>query len=638
MLSRVVRHRPNLGVRVCYRFYSDKHQNIEEFKKHQTEYNFGQTLQRKPGGFGDIDSSEQSLRNDPSLAKLRYNSPEYKEQLHKLELESRGDQQRQRAYYEFMERMKAIGAGALALVGIMTTYQVVMNYKYIKAYFNAKWYHNWDDSFVKDLKDPKGNTKSLENLTEKLFSQIDDQFIDALKPSETTPGIYLFGAITKSKLPSRIPGFDSKYYQDVLVRNDLVVAVDEAGHVYQYTPDMKQPEKINTPTRISRVYSSGDTLYYLSHNQKDLYHGHLAPESKAKGWFHLSLGSSISKVSFEDLERGEKIGKIVAGENHLLVLTSKGRLFEVNTATSPNNKGQYGLPNFIPSNTNATIPINSAYELKNLNYEIVGSGDKKSVQQRVFNDIGAGSFHNIASDTKNNVWSWGDNAFSQCGIEAATIGDFQAVPRLVFSASDLRKLIKFSLPDQLANGSIQVNKVACQKETTLIKVTFNHDADRTKDQSLILAFGNGLKGQLGLSRYLHKIGQPHVIKSLVGMKEYNTVAKTSVNIGVKDIVCGGNHSFVLLDNEGESKDVLVFGDNLDGQFGNGKCVKSSKPLYIPKLLEPADFEGSKTELVKKFNDQDRNRLQLLESTINGQRIEQGFAAGEDSSAIFYKKR
>lgn len=629
-------------IRIGLRSLSDKKSDIESFKKQKTVYRFGLSkdpeTEKRSIDFSDFDASQVDLREHPSLAGMRPNSPEYKQQLHALEQEARGEQEKSRSHYEFMERIKAIGAGGLALVGIISTYQLVMNYKYIKAYFNAKWNHNWDDSSIKDMKDPKENTKNLSNLTEKLDLEIDDDFIRSLQPSDTTPGIYLFGQVADKKFPARKKGFDSKYFLDVLVRNDLVVAIDDSGAVFQYSPTVDQLVKIKTPSRMSQVFLSGSKLYYLSANKKDLYCGSKEPTQSTSNWLTGSTSSSIRKVDIEGLERGEKIQKVSAGLNHLILLTSKGRLFEINSAENAMNKGQYALPIYSPTKLESTVPLNAAYELKTLNYEVVGSGQKKTLQPRVFKDIAVGSFHNIVVDSRNNVWSWGDNAFSQCGVESSTIGDIQPIPRLVFSIGDLHNIAKYSLPDKGAQGTLDIINVNCSDETSFLKLCYNHSKDPAQDQDLILGFGNGLKGQLGLSRYIHKIGLPLVIKSLIGMKEYDTVGQKTTNVGIKDVITGGNHTFIVLDNAGSGKDVLVFGDNNKGQFGNGKTVKSSKPLHLPKLLEPSDFEALKKELVKKVNDQSTNRLQLLECSINGQRIEQVLAAGEDSSAIFYRKK
>lgn len=640
MIARLAQQRLSLQARASIRRLSDKHRDIESFKKQKKQYNFGglsRDEQDTNVGFNDTETQGPDLRNHPSLEGLKVNSPDYKQQLYLLQQRAQRDQEKQRSKYELFERFKAIGAGAAALVGIVSTYQLIMNYKYIKSYLNAKWNHNWDDSSITNLNDPLGNKNNIANMIEKFNHEVDESFVSALKPSETSPGLYIFGAVANKKYPMRIPGFDSKYFLDVLVKNDLVVAIDEKGDVYHYSIKMKEPVKIQTPTKMSQVLFSGENLYYLSSNKKEIYYDQKDSTSTSTGWLGRSLNPSMSKISLEEFARGERVSKIVGGISHLLILTSKGRIFEINTAISPINKGQYGLPDFSPTNHSTVIPQNEIFELKNLNYEILINGEERLLQPRVFTDVSAGTNYNVAVDSKNNVWAWGDNSFGQCGIEASTIGAMQPVPKLVFSLKDLKKISQYSLPDGGAYGDFNIKKVSCADETTLVELTYNHVEDSSQNQDLLLGFGNGLKGQLGLSRYIHKIGLPLVIKSLVGMKEYDTVANKVCNVGVKEIVSGGNHTFVVLNNAGPSKDVLVFGENLSGQFGNGKTVKSSKPLNLPKLIEPSDFKGSRKDLIKKITDQSTNRLQLLQSKINGQSIQQVLTAGEDSSALYYKK-
>lgn len=637
MLPRLARQHFTHQAKASIRCFSEKHRDIESFKKQKTEYSFGglRHEQDKSIDLDNFESQEPDLTKHPSLANLRLNSPDYKQQLFLLQKMAQREKEKQRSKHELFERFKAIGLGAAALVGIITTYQIVMNYKYIKTYLNAKWYHNWDDSYITNLNDPLENTNNILNMIEKFNHEVDETFISTLKPSETTPGLYIFGAVANKKYPVRVPGFDSKYFIDVLVKDDFIVAIDEKGDVYQYSPKLKEPVKIKTPTKMSQVVNSGGNLYFLSHNKKDIYFGFADNTSQNSGWFGKSL--EMMKIPLENFKRGEMVHKIVSGENHILILSSKGRLFEINTSEAPINKGQYGLPDYSPTNGNVKIPSNILVELKNLNYEIVLDGEKRLLQPRIFNDISAGLYYNVAVDSKNNLWAWGDNSFGQCGIEASTIGALQAIPKLVYSLKDLRKISQYSLPDKGAYGDFNIRKISCADETTLVGITYVHSEDSSQNQDLLLSFGNGLKGQLGVSRYIHKIGLPIVVKSLVALKEYDTVNNKVRNVGAKEIVSGGNHTFVVLDNAGISKDVLVFGENLNGQFGNGKSVKSSKPLNLPKLLEPSDFEGSKKDLIKKVTDQSTGRLQLLQSKINGQPIEQVLAAGENSSAIYYKK-
>lgn len=169
----------------------------------------------------------------------------------------------------------------------------------------------------------------------------------------------------------------------------------------------------------------------------------------------------------------------------------------------------------------------------------------------------------------------------------------------------------------------------------------SNEEDPLKDQELLLSFGAGLKGQLGLSQYLHVASVPAVLKSLVGLTEFDEKAKEVRNIGIKNVVTGKDHIFVVLDNSGPNKDVLVFGDNTSGQFGNGKTFKSSKPVALPKLIEPSDFEAGETELkkrlAKKINNLTTNRLQLMDGVQIGKKsVEQVIAGGSDGSVLFYR--
>ena len=178
---------------------------------------------------------------------------------------------------------------------------------------------------------------------------------------------------------------------------------------------------------------------------------------------------------------------------------------------------------------------------------------------------------------------------------------------------------------------------------------YSDETNEAENQHVLISFGNGLKGQLGSSRFMHVCPQPQIVKSLNNLSEYNEFAGKVVNIGIKDVSIGNNHGFVTLNNIGDYKDVLTFGDNEFGQFGNGKVAKSSKPVRLPKLIEPEDFNNAELtkndkkvqrKLVRKVNDTTTNRLQLLDGVklANGTSIEQVIFAGDDSSAIFYKRK
>lgn len=637
------------------RYNSNKYKSIDDFNKQKTEFKFGY-------GVDEIDETEEANRKErleataegflefdplthPRLQGILPNSPEWKEQLFIIQKELQKEQEKQRRAYERNERLKGLGAGVFALVGIVSVYSFVMNYKYLKGWFLNKIHFDIDDSKVRDMKDPKENRKKMKNLVDRLSEELATTpgFVNNLKDSASIPGLYVFGGFSKNKLPARLNFFDGKLLQDVLISNDYLVVVDDLGKVYHYSPKFKEPIALNMPLKVSRVLKSGDGFYYLSKNQKDLYNGPKLDKlpKKYRGWFgSSSYNYPVEKLKLDALN-GEKVEQVSAGKSHLLILSSKGKLYGTITSSHFENKGQFGLPKYSPYEKSPSIVVNEIYDLANINNELVTTKEGKFIRQRTFATIASGENFNIACEANGSIWAWGANAFGQCGKDITSPDDVQPVPRLAYTLSELEKLVKYSLPKNGAGFKYSVKDVFASNETSFIRMESTNEEDPSKNQELLLSFGAGLLGQLGQSKYMHVASVPSVLKSLVGLTEFDEKAKATKNIGIKDVVPGGDHTFVVLDNSGPNKDVVVFGENIKGQFGNGKSVKSAKPVALPKLIEPSDFTeneaASKKKLAKKINNVTTSRLQLLDGAKIGKKsVEQVIAGGNDGLAIYYR--
>lgn len=634
------------------RHYSDKYLSINEFNKQKKEFLFGAPVDGATSANANtnkalvenngFDAPQLDILDHPRLQGLRPNSAEYKYQLHLIQKEFQADQEKQRAKWETAERFKGMAVGMAALVSIISIYSLVMNYKYLKQMYKGKYWFDIDESKVQDMNDPKGNTKSTDNKVERMAAEIGPEFIANLKDSTATSGIYLFGE-GNSKIPSRVPEFDGKFFSDVLVAKDYVVAVEESGIVYHYSSKLKHPVQVLLPRKVTSVVCSNGNFYYLGDNRKEIFVGGKidSDTTASTGWFRSGTTYPVNTIKFPDFARGEKIKTLSAGECHLVVLSSTGRIFESATSTQPTNLGQFGLPKYSPYAAKEQIPINEPFELTNINNQIVSVKDQKFVKPRTFISVTAGKNFNVACESNGNIWTWGDNSSGQCGRDVGSSTDIQQVPKLAYSAELLRNIVKYSLPDMAANGPLYVKEVYATDETAFVRLRYEDESAAGLDQDLLVSFGNGIKGQLGLSRYIHASSTPKVLKLFVGMSEYDEKLNKVVNVGVKDVSTGNDHVFVTLDNAG-SKDVLVFGDNDKGQFGNGKTVKSSKPLGLPKLVEPSDFEEvsqkSKRKLARKLNDQSTGGLQLIDGKMGKKTVEQVIVAGNDASAVFYRRK
>lgn len=612
----LLKGRPRIQI-LQSRWLADKN-SIDEFNKHKKDFHF-------------------------DLGRLQPTSSEAKYQKHLEDQKITMDQEQAKEKWEFFQRIKGVAIGSLALVAVLSGYQILMNYKSIKAYFRGLMDFNLDITKVKDMKDPTENTKTMANMMELMNAQIDDAFVSSLKDLATNPGVYLFGAINGRRVPVRAHEFDGKYLQDLVVTDKYVVGVDEKGKVFEYedSSDGHVFRSVSVPKKVSKAVVCNNNLYLLANDARTLYTKAVNSWVPRSRFFRLFESHGVASVPLE-MERGEKVTEISSGKCHLLILTSHGRLFEMNCAPSPTNKGQFGTPMLSNLLQNVQQPKpNVPFELTNMNYEVVVSNGAKSISRRQFTSVSATAFSNVAVEKNGNIWTWGDNSSCQCGKEKAANEDIQPLPRVAFNTADLANIAKTYLPKSFKRGSLMVQNVFSTSETNFVQACATDDElndsgvdQKISGQDLLFSFGNGLQGQLGISRYLQMVASPNVIRTLVGMQEYDESVNMLRNIGFKHITCGSNHAFVTLSNKGSHKDVLVFGSNDFGQFGNGKSVKSAKPLHIPKLIEPQDLEGSSKHLLKKFHDRSKFRLELLDNDV----FEQVLSAGENSSAIFYRKK
>ncbi|KAK6457850.1 regulator of chromosome condensation 1/beta-lactamase-inhibitor protein II [Scheffersomyces xylosifermentans] len=651
----------------------DKYKSIDEFNKSKTKYRFGDNFnsledldkeihpnaqeessakidekfqeQLRKAGEDDINAQ---IENDPRLANLTPGSPEYKEQLHIVHEDIKDRQKKRRKRFEFNERLKGVALGALALVVIIGGHRIFMNYEYIKNTIFANITYKIDEDKVKDLTDPSRNTKKLEYLISKLAEEVNDEMIKNLQNSEDVAGLYVFGSQNKSKFPTRVNFFDGQLLKDVKILNDYFVVVNEKGQLYEFHNGLKEPKLIKLPFKAEKCEISNNIIYILTNKgevaylpradkigQVDQFEG-----LKSRSW----IGTSYTN-NFNKLQVIEPIKELSAGASHILFLGKSGKLFMVNTDKNGQNYGQFGLPTLAPSEAKE-VPVNEVFELTLLNNEIQKNKDgSKTIIPRTFSSIAAGSYHNVAVDTAGNVWTWGKNSHGECGIETSYNTDYQPIPRKILTKDDYKTISRNILPKNAVAESFRVESVKAANESSFIHLKYVDPDDVSLDQHVLLSFGNGIKGQLGINRYLHVCSQPQIIRSLLKLSEYSEERKGVRNIGIKNLTVGTNHAFVTLDNDGKYKDVLVFGDNEHGQFGNGKSVKSSKPLQLPKLIEPQDIDASyaedklaKKKLCAKVNDVNNGRLQLLEGhVVDGKEVEQVVVAGENCSAIFYRR-
>lgn len=616
------------------RFNSNKNKfnSIEEFNKSKTNYSYGYNFdslkelddktqpKEKPrrGSNEETLDINEIIENDPRLTKLKPGSYEYRETLHQLHQEFISKQQSQKKRYEFNERMRGVLYGVVALVGVVSVHQIFMNYESIKNRLLMNYTY-------KDVKDEivdvsKKNVKSSKHLLEMLGKELSDENITQMKDSKETAGVYQFG--DNSKIPLRIPAFDGIFLKDAFVERGHIIAVTEKGKVVEWKRGQLDLTEVKFPFEVCKITATADFFYYLTTQGEIAY----TPRKPAAGFLPLLKRNWIGLLKSQTFNKIEakNVVQFASGHDHLVFRNDQGQIYVINSSKAPKNLGQFG-PQYSPFE-GKDIPINKPIEMTLLNNAIVKDGNEKRIISRKFTDVACGDYFNIVSDENDCIWTWGDNTYGQCANSNTT--KIEPVPRKVFDKGDYKRICRNVFGKTAKDSDFEVSKVLASKETSYIVLKY-------MDQDAVLSMGNGLNGQLGGGRYLHVCSYPEIMKSLIGLKEFDEDLNSVKDINIKDASVGNDHMFIVLNNGG-SKDVFALGSNQFGQFGNGKKVKSCKPTRLPRLLEPQDG-NDKLSLAKSINDMNAQRLQLLDNhKIGKHNVDQVIVAGEDCSIIYYK--
>ncbi|CCG22477.1 hypothetical protein CORT_0B07710 [Candida orthopsilosis Co 90-125] len=629
---RLLRLRTNQPIIKRFNSNKNKFSSIEEFNRNKTKYSYGYNFESlkelddktQPPEHSKRSASEDTIdineviENDPRLTKLKPGSHEYRETLHQLHQEFISKQKNSQKRHEFNERMRGVFYGVAALVGVVSVHQIFMNYESIKNRLLMNYtYKDFKDEVV-DV--TKKNVKSSKHLMEKLEKELSDENIAQLKHSKETPGVYSFGDNTK--IPIRIPAFDGIYLKDAFIESGHIIAITDKGKVVEWEKGQQKLKEIKLPFVVNKITASADFFYYLTSQGEIVY----TPRKPAAGFFPMLKRNWLGLLKSQTFNKieAQNVVQFSSGLDHLLFLTSQGQIFVVNTSKTPKNLGQFG-PQYSPFDKKK-IPINKPIEMTLLNNEMVKDGNQKLIVSRKFIGIASGNYFNIVSDANDSVWTWGDNSYGQCGNSNTT--KLEPIPQKVFDKNDYKRICRNVFGKTAKEADFEVSKVLASKETSYIIL-------RYMDQNAILSMGNGLNGQLGGGKYLHVCSYPEIVKSLIGLKEYDEESNSVKNIDIKDATVGNDHIFIVLNNGGP-KDVFALGSNQLGQFGNGKKIKACKPTRLPRLLEPQDG-NDKLTLAKSINDMNTQRLQLLDDhRIGKHNVEQVIVAGEDCSMIYYK--
>ncbi|KAL9003561.1 MAG: hypothetical protein Q9188_003582 [Gyalolechia gomerana] len=480
-----------------------------------------------------------------------------------------------------------------------------------------------------------------------------------VKRSWENPGVYAWGSNSGRvvapdsdeqiiKTPRRIPFFDGILLRDIKLDRNFGAAITEKGDLLQwgtgFSTDTREPTPTLTGKNLKSLTISRDRVISLGSNGK-VYSVSAAKEDQEKGakvsessWIpFLNSHSSISYRLLPPSNLGwtEKVTSVASGAEHLLILTSAGRLF---TAASSSEefpaRGQMGIPGLVWT-TRPPGPYDQPHEVSTLRgFDITA--------------VAAGDYHSLALDKEGRVFAFGDNSSGQLGLDPSNESNYVDVPSLLplqrlYANTNLAPTVKRIF----AGGNNSFFTV----DATIIA----RPGDDTKSTLLgrvtadTWASGQGILGTLGNGRWTHVQGVPTKLKALSGLFEYDETSNSVIPIRLASLSVGSTHAAAVMNNvthvrAGTSRgtdsendtnwgaDVVWWGGNEYCQIGNGRRNNMSTPGYIAPLDKVAEvLRTGKRKEEHRFQITPRHKVNVKGRKVN---VEQRVECGRMVSCVY----
>lgn len=476
-----------------------------------------------------------------------------------------------------------------------------------------------------------------------------------VKRSWENPGVYVWGSNTGKvaapdsndpyvKTPRRIPYFDDLLLRDIKLDRNFGAAVTEKGDLVQwgraYSEDISQPSVTLKGKDLKSIAISRDRIIGLSRSgqvysipvsKRDQESGPKISESSwIPGW---SSTSSISyrKLQPANVDYNEKVIDISGGLEHVLLMTSSGRVFSAASGSEDfPTRGQLGVPG-LTWQTRPEGDYDMCHEITTLKgFEVA--------------KIAAGDYHSLVLDKEGRVFSFGDNTSGQLGFDYSTESPHIDAPsllpiqKLYNGTGQTPKVTSISAGGVNSFFTVDATRIAAPGEnTTNVRGIGRITADTW-------ACGQGIKGSLGNGRWTHIQGVPTKIQPLSGLFEYDEVKNVIIPIRIAQISVGSNHASAVLNNvtylhasekssENDTNwgaDVLWWGGNEFYQLGTGKRNNVATPMYIRPLDMSAEVEAGRKE-EHRFHATPRHTVKLKDRKVS---MEQRIECGRNVTAVY----
>ncbi|KAL4918551.1 hypothetical protein BDW62DRAFT_210396 [Aspergillus aurantiobrunneus] len=465
-----------------------------------------------------------------------------------------------------------------------------------------------DSELLKSLPD---SSKSIEDLSAQYVQK---------KRSLRSPGLYIWGTNeyrvvdpeskdSVIKHPRRLSYFDSHVLRDLKLGETSGAAITEHGDLVQwgkgYSETDFKPTKTLTGKNLTSLSMSHDRILALSSDGKvyslpvSRHDQSSGRKSEERSWVPFWTGKA--NVSYRliqpSLKLGEKITAISGGMEHVLLLTSSGRVFSAAASTENfPSFGQLGIAGLTWA-TRPSGPVDAPHEIK------VPNGAKVT-------QIATGDYHSLLLTKDGDVLGFGDNSFGQLGMGFDAALPFRDTPTHVPIRSLYRDMSHLPHATGIAAGganSFFTVDVQQSGPTQDLKGAGKITAD-------IWTCGRGIWGALGTGKWTHLQDRPTKLKVLSGLVEYDEASKGLSPIRLNDISVGTTHVAAVLGNQtylsrastslekadDAGLDVVWWGGNEHFQLGTGKRSNLSKPTHInvpPEAMSDDDKELARLQLL-----------------------------------------
>ncbi|KAJ3374794.1 hypothetical protein GGF31_006692 [Allomyces arbusculus] len=345
------------------------------------------------------------------------------------------------------------------------------------------------------------------------------------------------------KRPQRMRFFDGVALRGVVFGEDVAVAIDARGDVFQwghrFAPTARDPIRTLAGLDIVQVHVARDALFALS-RAGTLYMVPIeaaaqaqmsgtdpltlpratpairSESPKSSSWWPFGRSSPATATPWPTLAvQGDSIADVRAGDDHVLVRTKKGEVYSAALAPRAVAAGALGR-GVQPGEAQVDEDGNVDRVIPQLHkVEVMGKVD----------EIAAGAAHALARTSDGRVWAWGTNTHGQL-----CLGTWTKATEIVPLPTEIHPRKDASVQSITAAGQMSAFITTTPKTGT----------------TDVLVCGNGQFGTLGHGQYIHVQPSAVTVKEISNRTEYNESAKKLVPIGIRTLALGPYHAAAVL--------------------------------------------------------------------------------------------